>query len=372
MSINAELVLKMVEPYVENNAITYWEFDNLFEMLSKREQYEVINLLIKNNIELVDLSQEDIEDSEELDEQFDFEDFSAPLPKRDFAIKYDESLFQDGNNVGQFVFQRTKIAQGNEVLCALIQQGNLQAKNDLCAKNERLVYSIAKRYIGFRGNKLEINDLMQFGFYGLIKASERFDLGMGTKFSTYAVPWIRQSITRGLVDEGFTIRLPVHMFEKVSKVITLDNGFAAQGFDYGERKKLIAAEMAIDEKEVQMCFSVRDSFLRTASLDIPVDEDKETPLEFFVEDKVSLSPEEEIEQDELKKQVLELLGVLTPKEADIIKKRFGIDTDRPMTLEEIGAIYGVTRERIRQIESKALRKLKHPSRRKILETYWFD
>lgn len=374
MSINVEVVMKMVEPYIVDNAITYWEFDNLFEMLSKQEQYEVVDVLIKNNIELVDIIEEkdDSFASEEPSTLFEHNNELSNPSQKDFEIKYESSLFEDGKNVGDYVFQFSNVKQNNETLCALIQQGNQQAKNDLCVKNERLVFSIAKRYLGFRGNKLEINDLMQFGFLGLLRAADLFDFNMGAKFSTYAVPWIRQSITRGLADEGFSIRIPVHMFEKVSKVIRLDNRLAAEGNNYQERIGLIASEMAIDIKEVEKCFSIRDAFLRCSSLDIPVDEDGETPLKFFLEDETALCPEQIVELEELNKQILILLSLLTPKEAEIIKMRFGIGREQPMTLEEIGVIYGVTRERIRQIENKALRKLKHPSRRKVIESYWFD
>lgn len=367
LSVNAEMVLQMVKPYLVENTITYWEFDNLFEILSKQEQYEVIDVLINNSIDLIDPPP--TKSASEGDDALQIKEDNAAI--EEFLVKYDD-VFQDQSTKTEYEFQYTNIRQSNETLCYLVQQGNQQAKNDICNKNQGLVRKFAIHYEKYCGNGLDIEDLIQVGFMGLLKAAERFDASKECAFSTYAVWWIRQSITREIADSANTIRIPVHMVESVNKATRIDGSLSHVETDFFKRVKLVANEMNCGVDQVLEYFAIRNCIMSTVSLDVPIGEDQDTPLWQFLPEKGTETIEEQYEGKELKTVLGQVLEQLTPKERDILIKRFGIDDGTPLTLEEIGAQYNLTRERIRQIEAKALRKMRHPSRIKRLEDFMTD
>jgi len=247
-------------------------------------------------------------------------------------------------------------------LAKKVAEGSREAKQKLIEANLRLVVSIAKRYIG-RG--LPFLDLIQEGNKGLIRATEKYDYQRGFKFSTYATCWIRQAITRAIADQARTIRIPVHMVETINKVYRATRQLT-QKLGYEPSAAEIAQELDIPVSKVKTVFKISQG---TASLQAPVGEDGDSVLGDFIEDSVQLSPYEEASRELLKENIDEVLSSLTDREARVLRMRFSLDGDQPHTLEEVGRHFGVTRERIRQIEAKALRKLKHPSRRHKLQDY---
>ena len=264
--MNEEIILGMVGPYVKDSAITYNEFDQIFSILSRKEQYTVTDILYKNGIDLVDAHIKD--DILVLD--VDSEDeFDEKLEDDDFEVLYDEALFRD-NGVHESEIEHLivhkNIRQSNEILCSLIQQGNRQAAQDLCIKNKRLVdkYVIAyeKRY----GNHLDFEDLEQVGFLGLIKAAQKFDIHQGTSFSTYAVFWIKQSISREIMDNGYAIRIPVHMMEKINKVVMCHNKLTGEGVPPHERILQISSQLEYSVDDVRECLKLKRSFRISRSL----------------------------------------------------------------------------------------------------------
>lgn len=228
--------------------------------------------------------------------------------------------------------------------------------------NLRLVISIAKRYIG---KGLSFSDLIQEGNIGLMKAVDKFEYRRGYKFSTYATWWIRQAITRAIADQSRTIRIPVHMVEAINKITKMTRELV-QEMGREPTPDEIAERLKIPVEKVKGILKISKEPI---SLETPVGEEEDTHLRDFIEDKAALSPLDVAIQDDMKKQIDRILCSLTPKEEKIIRKRFGIGGDVPHTLEEVGLEFDVTRERIRQIEIKAIRKLKHPSRSKWLRTF---
>ena len=289
----------------------------------------------------------------------DEEELVAPV---DLAAEYslDDPVRMYLKEIGQI---KLLSAEEEVELAKRVSEGDQEAKNKLTEANLRLVVSIAKKYSG-RG--LHILDLIQEGNTGLIRAVDKFDWTKGNKFSTYATWWIRQAITRAIADQARTIRVPVHMVEVINKA-TRCNRKLVQELGREPTLEEIAAELTLPvEKIIEANRTAAD----TLSLDTPVGDEEDTSIGSFVEDERTPGPADATSNALLAEALKEILDTLTEREADVLRMRFGMYDGRTHTLEEVGQIFGVTRERIRQIENKAIRKLRHPSRAKKIRDFY--
>ena len=332
--------------------------------ISKEEIDEIYDRVEKNGISLVDSREPN---SEELaDEEGDDDgvvltktgeiDVEATVPK---TLPTDDPVRMYLKEIGKVSLLT---ADEERELAIRMEQGDEEAKKKLCESNLRLVVSIAKRYLN-RG--LSFLDLIQEGNLGLIKAVDKFDYTKGYKFSTYATWWIRQAITRSIADQARTIRIPVHMVETINKLIRISRQLLQE---YGREptSEEIAKEMGITVEKVREIKKISQD---PVSLETPIGEEEDSHLGDFIPDDDVPAPVDAAAYSMLKEQLMEVLETLSDREKKVLMLRFGLEDGRPRTLEEVGKEFNVTRERIRQIEAKALRKLRHPSRSKKLKDY---
>ena len=326
--------------------------------LGSSDVERLYDLLEKEGIVVLDLSLEKDLAAEDDDLEGAPEDIEAAEEELDLALS-DDPVKMYLKEIGNYPL----LTVDEEIeLAKLVEQGDEKAKKRLIESNLRLVVSIAKRYVG-RG--LSFLDLIQEGNLGLIKAVDKFDYRKGYKFSTYATWWIRQAITRAIADQSRTIRIPVHMSEVINKTYRISRNLTQElGREPTEQELADAMDMPVEK--------VREILKISAdpiSLDTPIGEEDDSHLGDFIKDETIVGPEEAATYALLQEQIRDLLDTLTEREKRVLILRFGLEDGRMRTLEEVGREFNVTRERIRQIESKALRKLRHPSRAKMLKGF---
>jgi RNA polymerase primary sigma factor len=353
---------QLVEAGKKRGRLTYTEITGKlapFEQDSDQMD-EFYHYLEEQGVEVAEAS-EDADDDEDPkfemekdEEEFDLNDLSVPP-----GVKINDPVRMYLKEIG-----RVDLLSADEEieLAKRIENGDEEAKRRLAEANLRLVVSIAKRYVG-RG--MLFLDLIQEGNMGLIKAVEKFDYDKGFKFSTYATWWIRQAITRAIADQARTIRIPVHMVETINKLIRVQRQLL-QDLGREPSPEEIGAEMELTPEKVREILKIAQE---PVSLETPIGEEDDSHLGDFIEDQDALAPSEAAAYELLKEQLEDVLDTLTDREENVLRLRFGLDDGRTRTLEEVGKVFGVTRERIRQIEAKALRKLRHPSRSKRLKDF---
>lgn len=360
-----EVKQSLVEIGKKRGVITYSEImDKLSPFDQDSDQIdEFFDHMSEQGIEVINESDEDPSFDEEdedgpkgglEEEEFDLSDLSVPP-----GIKINDPVRMYLKEIGRVPLLS---AEEEIKLAQRIEEGDEEAKRRLAEANLRLVVSIAKRYVG-RG--MLFLDLIQEGNMGLIKAVEKFDYNKGYKFSTYATWWIRQAITRAIADQARTIRIPVHMVETINKLIRISRQLL-QELGREPSAEEIAAEMDMSPDKVREILKIAQE---PVSLETPIGEEDDSHLGDFIEDQDALAPADAAAYELLKEQLEDVLDTLTEREENVLRLRFGLDDGRTRTLEEVGKVFGVTRERIRQIEAKALRKLRHPSRSKRLKDF---
>ena len=318
---------------------------------------ELYNAFHDNNIEIISENFEDEDDSDDADDEISIEDVALP---KNASINDPVRMYL--KEIGKI----SLLSLDEELaLSKRVEEGDEEAKRLLAESNLRLVVSIAKRYVG---RNLSFLDLIQEGNIGLMKAVGKFDASKGYKFSTYATWWIRQAITRAIADQAKTIRVPVHMVETINKLKRIQRQMTLE-LNREPTEAELAKKMNTTEEKVREIFKISQDPL---SLETPIGEEDDSHLGDFLKDESSMSPEEYAINEVLKDEIEEVLCTLTPREEEVLKLRFGLKGGTCHTLEEVGNMFGVTRERIRQIEAKALRKLRHPSRSRKLKDYLSD
>ena len=329
--------------------------------LSPDEIDDMYDVFSKKGIEIVDDSNSGQADDEldlEKESEDEIEEIELDLSVPE-GISIDDPVRMYLKEIGRVPLLT---AEEEVALAKRMEQGDEEAQKRLAEANLRLVVSIAKRYVG-RG--MLFLDLIQEGNLGLIKAVEKFDYNKGYKFSTYATWWIRQAITRAIADQARTIRIPVHMVETINKLIRVSRQLLQQ-LGREPTPEEIAKEMDISVERVREIMKIAQE---PVSLETPIGEEEDSHLGDFIEDQDAPAPADAASFMLLKEQLEEVLDTLTPREEKVLRLRFGLDDGRARTLEEVGQNFGVTRERIRQIEAKALRKLRHPSRSRKLKDF---
>ena len=333
------------------SAMTPDAMDGLYQRLSD-ENIEIVDDTV------VDESDDDdvLEPVDELDKDEAEIEIDLSVPE---GIALDDPVRMYLKEIGRVPLLT---AEEEVALARRMEAGDESARHRLEEANLRLVVSIAKRYVG-RG--MLFLDLIQEGNLGLLKAVEKFDYSKGYKFSTYATWWIRQAITRAIADQARTIRIPVHMVETINKLVRISRGLL-QELGRDPRPEEIAKEMGISVTRVHEIMKIAQE---PVSLETPIGEEEDSHLGDFIEDEAAPAPAEAASFMLLREQLEEVLETLTDREKNVLRLRFGLEDGRSRTLEEVGQSFGVTRERIRQIEAKALRKLRHPSRSKVLRDF---
>lgn len=353
---------QLIEQGKKRSSLTYKEimeklspFDQDPEQIDEFfEQLDDLGIEVQNESDEVHPLEPDEDEDREKDD-FNFDD-DLTLPP---GIKINDPVRMYLKEIGRVPL----LSADDEIELAIrIENGDEEAKRRLAEANLRLVVSIAKRYVG-RG--MLFLDLIQEGNMGLIKAVEKFDHQKGFKFSTYATWWIRQAITRAIADQARTIRIPVHMVETINKLIRVSRQLL-QELGREPTPEEIAAEMELSTEKVREIMKIAQE---PVSLETPIGEEDDSHLGDFIEDQEALAPADAAAYELLKEQLEDVLDTLTEREENVLRLRFGLDDGRTRTLEEVGKVFGVTRERIRQIEAKALRKLRHPSRSKRLKDF---
>ncbi|HHU63783.1 MAG TPA: RNA polymerase sigma factor RpoD [Clostridiales bacterium] len=356
--LKKEKIKELIEIGKSKGVLTYQEIMDMLEDVEiGPDQIEKIYENLENLG--IDIVGEDVDTdpdiSSELDEESESE-LDMSLPE---GINIDDPVRMYLKEIGKVPLLT---AEEEVELAKRMEKGDIEAKRKLAEANLRLVVSIAKRYVG-RG--MLFLDLIQEGNLGLIKAVEKFDYRKGYKFSTYATWWIRQAITRAIADQARTIRIPVHMVETINKLIRVSRQLL-QELGREPQPEEIAKQMGISEEKVREIIKIAQE---PVSLETPIGEEEDSHLGDFIPDDDAPAPAEAAAFTLLKEQLLGVLDTLTPREEKVLRLRFGLDDGRARTLEEVGKEFNVTRERIRQIEAKALRKLRHPSRSKKLKDY---
>lgn len=349
-----------VSDHLGNVAMDKEDMDDIYELLIAKG-IEVVSEVGPDDLELDELENENVDDPEVeavIAENGNAKeiDLEATIPK---GIAVDDPVRMYLKEIGKVPLLS---AQEEIDLAKRMETGDEVAKQKLCEANLRLVVSIAKKYVG-RG--MLFLDLIQEGNLGLIKAVDKFDWKKGYKFSTYATWWIRQAITRSIADQARTIRIPVHMVETINKLIRVSRQLLQEKGREPSPEE-IAEEMGISEDKVREILKIAQE---PVSLETPIGEEEDSHLGDFIPDEDVPAPAEAAAFSMLKEQLVEVLDTLTEREQKVLKLRFGLEDGRARTLEEVGKRFDVTRERIRQIEAKALRKLRHPSRSKKLKDY---
>ena len=346
-------ISELIEAGKSKGVLTYKEIVELLgDIELDSEQFDrILDTLSGLNIEVI---KEDAIPEAELNAEPVEEEIDISVPE---GISIDDPVRMYLKEIGKVPLLS---AEEEIELAQRMEEGDEEAKKRLCEANLRLVVSIAKRYVG-RG--MLFLDLIQEGNLGLIKAVEKFDYRKGYKFSTYATWWIRQAITRAIADQARTIRIPVHMVETINKLIRVSRQLL-QEYGREPQPEEIAAEMGIPEDKVREIIKIAQE---PVSLETPIGEEEDSHLGDFIPDDDAPAPAEAAAFTLLKEQLMSVLSTLTPREEMVLKLRFGLEDGRARTLEEVGKEFKVTCERIRQIEAKALRKLRHPSRSRKLK-----
>ena len=347
--LNQDFILHEIQPFLnESREISAAEFESLFSSLPLHEQYEVINIMIDHNIDYVD-------EKRGIPHRTESSNIAGIVPVSRLREYRNEDGYWNMLNLT------------NEQLCLLAHRGDDRAKAALLRKNEGAVWDIAKKKMkGFSKTNLTVEDLVQEGYIGVLKAIEKYDPEQGYKFITYCEYWIHQQMSRSAVETGFTIRLPTNFYMRLVKISR-----CRRFHPTADEKELAAllADDGITAEQVRNAFAWSEIYLNIASLNTPIGDESNTELLTLIPDEGQESVEDIIATAVLREQMDAVLSTLTPKEEKVLRLRFGLDDGRTRTLEEVGMQFNVTRERIRQIEEKALRKLRHPSRSKKLKVF---